>query len=52
MDYSGSTGMFKSGFKLEMTDYRKAYSPNEELLEVKPEVDYPTEKIVYNPEKL
>ena len=44
MDYSGTTGQFKNGFKLEMTDYKKAYSPNEDLPEVKPEIDYPTEK--------
>lgn len=51
IDYSGSTGFFKNGFKLEMTDYRKAYSPNEDLPEVKPEVDYPKEKLVYDPNK-
>ena len=51
VDYSGSTGLI-NGFKLEMTDYKKAYSPNEDLPEVKPEIDYPKEQLVYNPEKL
>ena len=51
IDYSGTTGQFKNGFKLEMTDYKKAYSPNEDLPEVKPEIDFPTEKMVYDPTK-
>jgi curved DNA-binding protein CbpA len=49
VDYSGSTGILKNGLKLEMTDYKKAYSPNEELPEVKPEIDYPKEKMEYKP---
>jgi curved DNA-binding protein CbpA len=49
VDYSGSTGILQNGLKLEMTDYKKAYSPNEELPEVKPEIDYPKEKMEYKP---
>jgi hypothetical protein len=51
LDYSGTAGVLKNGIKLEMTDYKKAYSPFEDLPEVEPEVDYPKEKLVYDPNK-
>ena len=51
LDYSGTTGVLKNGLKLEMTDYKKAYSSFEDLPEVEPEVDYPKEKLVYDPNK-
>lgn len=49
-DYSGSSSNKNTHSKtMVMTDYKKAFTPPEDLPEVKPEQDYPDQLLVYEP---
>ena len=49
-DYSGSSSNKNTHSKtMAMTDYKKAFTPPEDLPEVKPEQDYPNQLLVYEP---
>jgi curved DNA-binding protein CbpA len=49
-DFSGSSSNKNTHNKsMEMTDYKKAFTPPEDLPEVEPERDYPNQVLEYNP---